>query len=49
MFSSNFTQQSINDIDAYLDKMKMAAKKDHNPYLGGYKLSRAAKKGIGYN
>jgi hypothetical protein len=40
--------KSIDDIDAALEKMKMTQKRDHNPFLGGYKLSRAAKKGMGY-
>lgn len=41
----------IEDIDAALEEMKMAQQKksDGNPFLGGYKLSRAAKKGLGYN
>lgn len=38
----------VEDIDAALDEMMKAQKRDDNPYLGGYKLSRAAKKGSGY-
>jgi len=40
--------KSIEDIDAALEKMRMTQKRDHNPYLGGYKLNRASKKGMGF-
>jgi len=46
---SPVVKRGIEDIDAALDQMMKAQKREDNPFLDGNKISRAAKKGIGYN